>query len=128
MYCFVLLAFGLAADPVPPSGDHTQQRAGNPQCNALWAVPSRSAKECGGLVGGGCLRGGVGAGPNDGTWGWDYIGCGWRPNRIFLGWCADCVSQRKPGTYKTDGPNVPDVFSVKPIKRAVEKRQSCENN
>lgn len=124
MYLLLFTACGLAADPAPPSGCHTHERAGHPRCVAWWAVPSWSCgKECGGLVGGGCLRKGTGAGPYDGTWGWDYVGCMLKPNRVFLGWCANCVRQPKPGTYKVDGPHVPDVFAVKPIKRAIEKRQ-----
>jgi hypothetical protein len=126
MFTLFFAACGLAADPAPPSGDHTQQRAGYSNCVAWWAVPSWSCKECGGLIGGGCLRRGTDAGPYDGTWGWDYVGHGWRPNRIFLSWCPDCARQHKPGPYKVDGPNVPDVFAVKPIKRAVEKRQQIE--
>jgi hypothetical protein len=118
----LLLAVCMAADPAPASGDHTQQRAGYSTCTAWWAVPSYSCKECGGLIGGGCLRRGTGAGPYDGTWGWDYVGCGWRPEHFFLGWCADCARQPKPGPYKVDGPHVPDVFSFKPVKRAVEKK------
>lgn len=115
-------ACGLASDPATPSCDHTHERAGYPRCIAWYATPSWERKECGGLVGGGCLRRGTGAGPYDGTWGWDYVGHGWRPNRIFLGWCADCVKQPKPGPYKVDGPHVPDVFAVKPVKRAIEKK------
>src|SRR5262245_34598318 len=107
-----------ADDPVPPSGDHTACRAGYPQCIAWWAV-GRSCKETGGQVGGGCLRRGHLAGPEDGTWGWDYVGHGWCVSRIFLGWCPECSTQPKSGPYKTEGPHVPDVFSVKPVKRAV---------
>ena len=123
MYLLLLAAYGLAADPAPPSGDHTHQRAGYPTCTAWWAVPGGACNECGGLIGGGCLRRGTGAGPYDGTWGWDYVGCGWRPNRIFLGWCPDCARQAKPGPYNVDGPHVTDVFAIKPVKRAIEKKK-----
>ncbi|MBX7104327.1 MAG: hypothetical protein K1X57_09600, partial [Gemmataceae bacterium] len=84
----------------------------------------RSPKETGGQVGGGAVRRGVPAGPGDGTWGFDYVGHGWRPNRFFLNWYPDCVRQPHPGPYHTEGgPHVPDVFSAKPVRRAVEKHR-----
>src|SRR3954447_19632443 len=107
-----------AADPPAPSGDHPQVRAGNAQCVAWYAVPGVSPMETGGYVGGGCLFRRGPRGPEDGTWGWDYVGKGNHPGRIFLGWCG-CGREKPGGTYKTDGPPVPDVFSVKPIKRAL---------
>jgi hypothetical protein len=114
-----------AADPPPASGCHTPARAGHPQHIAWYAVPGLSPKETGGYVGGGCLFRGTVRGPADGTWGWDYVGKGKHPGRIFLSWCG-CARQPRPGPYKTDGPEVPDVFAVKPIKRALEKSREHE--
>jgi hypothetical protein len=112
-----------AADPPAPSGCHTHQRAGTTGI-AWYALPGLSPKETGGYVGGGCLVRGGPRGPEDGTWGWDYVGKGKHAGRIFLGWCG---CRFKPaGPYKTDGPEVPDVFAVKPIKRAVEQHHSGE--
>ena len=33
------------------------------------------------------------------------------------GWCH-CGKQRPYGPYRTDGPHVPDVFAVKPLRQA----------
>ncbi len=126
MLFFLLAACGLAADPAPPSGDHTHERAGRPQSIAWYAVTSWSCKECGGLIGGGSLRRGIGAGPYDGTWGWDYVGNGWRPSRFFLSWTAEGAKKSKPGPYKVDGPHVTDVFAIKPVKRAIERKNKAE--
>jgi len=112
-----------AADPPPPSGCHTQQRAGHADCVAWWARPGVGPKQAGGYVGGGCLFRGGPRGPEDGTWGWDYVGKGKYPGRIFLGWCA-CGVRKPSGPYKTDGPEVVDVFAIKPIKRAVERHHA----
>lgn len=124
----MLLSLCLAGDPAIPSGDHTQCRGGFANCTAWWAVAGRSKQECGGLIGGGSLARGGAAGPHDGTWGWDYVGRGWRPDRFFLSWYPDGARQPKPGTYKVDGPRVPDVFAVKPIKRAVEKHRHVDKS
>lgn len=114
-----------AADPAPPSGQHTMHRAGHPHCIAPWATWGRSPKATGGQVGGGTLcRGGPPA-AGDGTWGYDYVGHGYWPSRIFSNWYADGVRQRPMGPYKIDGgPHVPDVFAIKPIKRAVERHRA----
>ena len=38
--------------------------------------------------------------------------------------CKDCQPERGP--YKTDGPHVPDVFSLRPIKRCCDKK-NCDD-
>jgi len=118
----------LAADPPPPSGQHTQCRAGNADQVTWHAVPGLSMKASGGWVGGGRLCQGVGRTSCEGTWGWDYIGKGWYPGRVFLHWSPSCARQPKAGRYKVDGPEVPDIFAVKPIKRAIEKRHAKEEH
>ncbi len=111
------------AEPPCSASDHTLQRAGNPQCVAWYAVPGRSPKDALGYVGGGCL--GRKGGPRDplteGILGWDYAGCGWYPGRVFLNWCHG--KERPTGPYSAEGPHVPDVFSVRPILRAVEAKE-----
>jgi hypothetical protein len=121
-----IAVFSMAPDSPPPSGDHNLCRAGHSDQIAWYAVPGLSPKETGGWIGGGRLCKGVTNGPIDGTWGWDYVGKGWYVGRVFLKWSPNCARQPKPGPYKTDGPNVPDVFSLKPIKRAAESRHGRE--
>jgi hypothetical protein len=119
----VLLA--TTADPAPPSGDHTMHRAGYPRQVAWWAVPGRTGKVTGGQVGGGALRGGLPPGPGDGTWGYDYVGHGRWPHRVFLGWAPAERERPGIGPYATEGgPHVPDVFAIKPVKRALERRHA----
>jgi hypothetical protein len=110
--------------PAPCSGpEHTQQQAGYAQCVAWYAIPGRTAKDGAGYVGGGCLgRKGEPRRPDEGVFGWDYVGGGWYPGRVFLNWCH-CRKQPPPGSYKTDGPHVPDVFSVHPLLRAAEAKE-----
>src|SRR5947209_15355788 len=80
---------GVAAPPCADA-DHTHERAGYPLCISKWAVVGRTDKYAVGYVGGGCL--GVCKGEprrcDEGTFGWDYVGCHcWRPSRVFLQWC-----------------------------------------
>ena len=112
-----------AADlPCTPAG-HTHERAGYPLCVAWYAIPGRTAKDTVGYIGGGCLwHKGEGRCPSDGIFGWDYVGCGWYPGRVFLNWCH-CNKLPAPGPYKTDGPHVPDVFSVHPLLRLAESKE-----
>jgi hypothetical protein len=105
-----------------PHLEHTHARAGNPQCVAWYAVPGRTDKYGTGYVGGGCLgRTGEPRQPDEGVWGWDYVFCGRYPGRVFLNWCQ-CHRQPPAGPYKTDGPHVPDVFSVHPLRRLAEAK------
>lgn len=126
-----MLAVGAARaddDPThrfPSTAAHTAERAGNPQAVAWWAVPSRSPYHAGGYVGGGRLlvpsRKPDGRElTTDGTWGWDYVGFGRRPGRVFLDWWHDRPKQPQPGPYATDGRHPPDVVALHPIKKAVE--------
>jgi hypothetical protein len=122
------LTVGVVRAGQPPCStvDHTHERAGYPQCVAWYAIPGRTAKDTVGYVGGGCLPifRGEGRCPSDGIFGWDYVGCGWYPGRVFLSWCH-CAKTPLPGPYKTDGPHVPDVFSVHPLRHAAAHGQEC---
>jgi hypothetical protein len=123
------VAFWPCCFTIPPA-EHTHERAGNPQCISKCAQPGRTSKFDVGYIGGGCLGGhGEGRGAMDGTFGWDYVGCLCRrPAHVFLNWChcKDCQPERGP--YKTDGPHVPDIFSLRPIKRCIEnKKEKCDD-
>jgi hypothetical protein len=88
------------------------------------ARPASSPHYTGGYVGGGRLAlfprkpdGRII--PTDGTWGWDYVGLGRRPGRIFLDWWHDRPKQPAPGPYKTDTIHVPDVVALHPIQKLI---------
>jgi hypothetical protein len=128
-FAVVAALFATAASradiPAPCTGlEHTPEQAGYPPCVARYAHPGRTCKYAVGYIGGGCVgRCGEGRYPEEGTFGWDYT-CGWRPGRVFLNWCH-CSKQQAPGPYKTDGPHVPDVFSVKPIRNTLSEKKDC---
>jgi hypothetical protein len=71
---------------------------------APWARGTFSRHYEGGLIGGGSARGGVAAGPQEGTWGWDFRGK--FNKRIWLGWSTGKRSQGGTGAYETDGPRI----------------------
>jgi hypothetical protein len=109
----------------PSPAVHTHERAGYPRQVSKRAKPGRTHAYTGGYVGGGMLaifpRKPDGREVRyDGTWGWDYVGFGRRPGRVFLDWWHDRPKQPQPGPYKTDGPHVPDVIALHPIQRLVE--------
>ena len=98
--------------------DHTMARAGFPNLVAPWAKPGRSPKEAPGYVGGSIPLGGDGPdAPSEGVFGYDYVGYG-PSGRVFLGWAHDPVSPRM-GPYRTDGHRVFDVFSIRPVRKAL---------
>ncbi len=94
-----------------------------PSSIAPWAKPGVEKHEGPGLVGGGRLRHGDGPTTNDGTFGWDYKGLGWRPGRVFLGWNHDRERQAKLGTYKTETHHIPDPVSLHPLRKVLEQRE-----
>jgi hypothetical protein len=123
-----------APPPKHPPAD-TMARAGYPQAVARWAIPGVTRTEAGGYVGGGSLRGNrilargpfAAAGPRlDGTFGWDFAGFQVRPGRVFLAPSADPAAGAVVArNYRTDGPHVPDVINLRPVRRAVlEKREA----
>jgi hypothetical protein len=121
LVALVPLASASAGHPLAPC-ENSLERAGNPQCVAWYAKPGRTHKYDLGYIGGGCLgRKGEPRGPADGIFGWDYVFCGRYPGRVFLNWCH-CRKQPKAGPYKTDGPEVPDIFAIHPLRRVVEEK------
>lgn len=108
------------ADPAREArykASHTFARAGDPQCISPHAEPSYTGVDNGYTVGGGSLRhlGGHPRCPEEGTWGWDYVG-GHLPRHVFLQWNHGRRVQAGTGAYKTDGPEVPDIFAAKPLR------------
>jgi hypothetical protein len=97
--------------------DHTFQRAGYPNHVSPYARPTNTPEYSGYYVGGGCVWRGGPPGPEQGAWGWDYFGGHWLRHRVLLGWCNGCRYQGGTGQYKTDGPEVPNVFGLKLPKR-----------
>ena len=134
MRCLLLVlalgwcAFGVhAQEPrgTTTAADHTFARAGFPNVVAPWAQPSKTPKEMPGYVGGSIPLGGDGpAVPWDGVFGYDYVGYG-SPGRVFLGWGHDPVNPRM-GPYRTDGPRVFDVFSIRPVRRALSPGEGAK--
>lgn len=90
--------------------EHTQHRAGHPECVASFAKPSNTSRYSGSYVGGGTAIKGCGRQTEDGTWGWDYCGYGARylSHHPWLNWSHGRRCQGGSGAYKTDGPHVPD--------------------
>ena len=84
-----------------------QRRAGWPQEVARWAKPSDNGRYVGNLVGGGAWnwRRAEPALPDEGTWGWDYLGGPIR-RRVILGWWHGRRDQGGVGAYQTDGPRL----------------------
>ncbi len=114
-----LLAIG-SASAQTTAADHTQARAGNANVVAPWARPALTAKESPGYVGGGKLFGGEARGPIDGTFGYDYVGHGWKPGRVFLSYHPN-LGGKPTGPYRTDGPRVFDIFSIRPVRKALHE-------
>ena len=112
------------------------QRAGQPRNIAPWAVPSVTRFEAGGYIGGGSLHGNsalakgpAATGPiSIGTFGTDFAGFQLRMGRAFLAPSADpSAGPSLARSYRTDGPHVPDVFAIRPFRKAVlEKKEALE--
>lgn len=115
---------------IPAAPPRTLADAGDPQLLSRFAAPGRTRHYGGGYTGGGrpivFAQRLDGRDPHtDGTWGWDYVLFGRRPQRVFQGFWHDRPHQPSIGTYKTDGPHVPDVVALKPIQRL---RHAAEKN
>jgi hypothetical protein len=108
---------------------HTTERAGYPTKVSRFAVPSVTAKDVGGSVGGGRLfgnrifvkdAGAVTGSVFDGTYGTDYAGLHVRPGRVFLAPSYDpSVGPTVARSYRTDGHYPPDVIALRPFRKAV---------
>jgi hypothetical protein len=112
----------------PDGRVHTYERAGysGPDCLRRHTQPSKEPHYLAGYVGGGSLLrkhrlgGGPEPGPamSEGTFGWDYVGLGRFPKRIFLGWSNSRYYRHLiPGPYD-QGPRVrpEDIFADQPFK------------
>jgi hypothetical protein len=77
-------------------------RAGFSQSIHPHALPSRTRYYGGYYVGGGVPVFGEGRYPDEGTFGWDFLGI--VPKRVALNWTHGRREQGNGGTYKTDGP------------------------
>ena len=104
------------------------QRAGNARNIAPWAVPSVTRFDAGGYIGGGSLRGNTAMATGqitEGTYGTDFTGFRMRMGRVFLAPSADpSAGASIARNYRTDGPRVPDVFAIRPFRKAIlEKKE-----
>jgi hypothetical protein len=78
----------------PRCREHTHDRAGTTG-TARFATPGVSCKETGGSVGGNRVRAAAAGGSESaGVFGWDYVGHGRAPNRIFLVFGPDKAHQQ----------------------------------
>lgn len=110
--------------PVTPAA-HTFARAGFPEVIAPWARPARTPDKAPGYIGGSVALGG---GPPvrriDGVFGYDYVGPG-PYGREFLGWTHSPVYPVM-GSYWANGPRVFDIFSIRPLRRALSPGETEE--
>lgn len=102
---------------------HTPEGTGTVKPYSRLATAGVTRFETGGYVGGGKLVRGDGPGVQDGTYGWDYVGFGRRPGRIFLGYFHDAPSHQMPflPKYNAEGRRVTDVVALMPVKKAVRE-------
>ncbi|WP_439620623.1 hypothetical protein [Gemmata sp.] len=109
---------------------HTMERAGYPTSVKPHAIPSVPPQYTGGYIGGARLFHGnrpLAKGPyaapgpvRDGTYGIDYAGITMRPGRVFLAPSYDpSIGPTIAQSYRAEGPVVPDVFSLRPLRKAV---------
>jgi hypothetical protein len=115
----------------------TMRRAGYPQEIARWAIPGLTKFQTAGYIGGAtvcnnhALTKGVGAatGPlTTGTFGWDFAGFGMRPGRVFLAATPTGANRSNIArNYLSEGPHVPDVFALRPFRKAVLEKQEAKH-
>ncbi len=106
---------------------HTHEAKGGSDRISRYAIPSVESHEAGGYIGGGRVFRGSAGGPNEGTFGYDYVGFGRRPGRIFLGFFGESAKQQGLlPKYNADGPRVKDLVAAQPFRRAV-KEAKAEN-
>ena len=121
----------------PYPNPDTMQRAGYPQEISKWAIPGISKHETGGYIGGATvchnhpLARGVGAatGPLEtGTFGWDFAGFRMRPGRVFLAATPSGANRSDiVRNYLSEGPHVPDVFALRPFRKAVLAKKEAKH-
>jgi hypothetical protein len=109
---------------------HTMERAGYSTAVKPHAIPSQLPQITGGYVGGAKLfhgnrplAKGAYSAPGaivDGTYATDYAGITIRPGRVFLAPSYDpSIGPTIAQSYRAEGPVVPDVFSLRPLRKAV---------
>jgi hypothetical protein len=117
----------------------TLQRAGYPNTIAWWAIPGQSRFQTAGYIGGATPQGnhvlargpGAATGPlTTGVFGWDFAGFRMRPGRVFLAPTPTGANRSDIArNYWAEGPHVPDVFALRPFRKAVlEKREAKEGH
>jgi|GEM_PF-2557827 len=115
----------------------SMERSGQSASVAWWAQPGLGLHEAGGYVGGGSLKGNRvfskssgGTGPiHEGTFGWDFVGFGGRLGRVFLGSSPTKPKEKDVNAgYRIDGHPVSDVFSHRPIRKAVIQAKEDSQN
>ena len=121
-----ILSFAVAASTLlcseaiaqTSAADHTFARSRNSNSVARWARPSQTPKMSLGYVGRAIVFDHDCA-PREaeGVIGYDYVGYG-PYGRVFTGWLT---FRSPPGPYRTDGPRVFDIFSIRPLRRALNK-------
>jgi len=98
-----------APSPLPPAVtcQDRHEQAGWPRCIAWWAIPSDRYGYTMYQVGGDCPLRSLAdpPRPDEGTWGWDYVGR-WLHRNVILGWWHERRPEVGESTYKTDGPNL----------------------
>jgi len=94
------LALTASARADPPT-------AGSPMPLSCLAKPSDTGRYVGSYVGGGnpWFHRADPPSPQEGTWGWDYLG-GCLHRRVLLGWWHGRRYQGGVGAYRTEGPHV----------------------
>jgi hypothetical protein len=119
----------------PPAGKprcipHTDERAGYPRALADHLAPSATPGGIGYYVGGGVP---ISHGPgeprrrDDGTWGWDETGGSHCRRRVILGWSHGRRYQGGTGSYRTDGPVVPDlIYATTSTLNSLGRREGDE--
>ena len=99
--------------------------------------PMAARDGAGGYIGGGSVRGNsiLAEGPasatgpiSEGVFGTDFTGFQMRMGRVFLAPSANpAAGPRIARNYRTDGPHVPDVFAIRPFRKAIlEKKEDIE--
>ena len=102
-----LIASACAEAPslyAPPSCQEIK-RAGHPRQIARWARPQNVCAYSGYFVGGGSdSYHSLARCPDQGTWGWDFVGRCCAPT-VKLGWTNPPRVQAGTGSYEPDGPH-----------------------
>jgi hypothetical protein len=95
----------------PRSLPYTHERAGYPLCLSSFSQPTETPYYQSYYVGGSAPLGhGDARCPHEGTFGWDFVGIH-LPRRVALGWNHGRRYQSGSGSYRTDGPPVPDPIA-----------------